>query len=305
MTATPITPEKTALLMRLATNAAVATATVLLLVKIGAWLLTDSVAMLSTLVDSLLDVMASLINLIAVRHALQPADQEHRFGHGKAEALAGLGQAAFVSGSAAFLLLAAGQRLFAPQPVTNSGLGIGVMIFSIAATLALVQLQRYVIRRTGSVAIRADSLHYIGDVLVNLAVILAFVLGAALGWTLADPLFALGISGYILFNAWRIARAALDILMDRELPDEDRDRIRELAMAHPEVSDLHDLRTRSSGQQTFIQFHLEMDPALSLVRAHEIADAVEAEILTAFPGSEVLIHEDPAGLQEDHPMVQG
>lgn len=285
-------------LMRAATYAAVAAAMVMIAVKCVAWLVTDSVAMLSTLVDSLLDVLASMINLFAVRHALQPADREHRFGHGKAEALAGLGQSAFIAGSAVFILLAAGQRLLTPHPVGNSALGIAVMVFSIIVTIALVAFQRYVIKRTGSVAISADSLHYVGDVLVNGAVILSFVLAATVGWVWADPLFGAGIAIYILFNAWRIVMVSLDILMDRELPDEDRTRIRGIALAHPEVRDLHDLRTRSAGQQIFIQFHLEMDPTLSLVRAHAIADDVEAELLAAYPDAEVLIHEDPAGFEE-------
>jgi len=287
-------------LLRLATTAAVSVAVVLVLVKLVAWLITGSVAMMSTMVDSLLDAMASLLNLIAVRHALQPADREHRFGHGKAEALAGLGQSAFIAGSSVFLVLAAGQRLLEPAPLRQGATGIAVMVFSIVLTAALVQFQRYVIRRTASPAIRADSLHYVGDILVNLAVILAFLLASGFGWVLADPLFAIGIAGYILWTAWGIARRALDILMDHELPDADRERMRQIALSHPDVEDLHDLRTRSSGQQTFIQFHLELAPTLSLARAHEIADAVEAEIRAAFPGAEVLIHQDPAGLREDH-----
>ncbi|MDJ0893741.1 MAG: cation diffusion facilitator family transporter [Alphaproteobacteria bacterium] len=291
--------------MLLASRAAVAVASVLILVKLAAWLLTDSVAMLSTLVDSLLDVCASLINLFAVRHALQPADQEHRFGHGKAEALAGLGQSAFIAGSAVFLLLAASQRLITPQPLENTAIGIAVMAFSILLTLALVIFQRSVIRRTGSVAIRADSLHYVGDLLTSGAVILAFVLASNLGWAMADPLMGAAIAVYILYNAWQIARSSLDILMDRELPDEDRRRIHDLAVAHPEVVDMHDLRTRSAGQQIFIQLHLEMEPTLSLMQAHEIADSVETEIRQAFPDAEVLIHQDPAGVDEDHPRLAG
>ncbi len=300
MTEATSTTNTNARLMTLATRAAVATAAVLIVVKLTAWLMTDSVAILATLVDSFLDILASLLNLFAVHHALQPADREHRFGHGKAEALAGLGQAAFIAGSAVFLLLAASQRMLAPQPVENSALGIGVMAFSIVATLILVQFQRYVVRRTGSVAISADSLHYVGDIITNAAVIVAFVLATTLGWAIADPLFGAGIAVYIIYNAWLIARGALDILMDRELPERERTRIHEIATAHPEVIDMHDLRTRSAGQQIFVQLHLEMDPSLTLVRAHDIADAVEAEILDAFPEAEVLIHQDPAGHDEDY-----
>lgn len=292
-------------LMTRATQAAVATAMMLVAVKLVTWLLTGSVAMLSTLVDSVLDVLASLLNLLAVRHALLPADLEHRFGHGKAEALSGLGQAAFIAGSAVFLLFAAGQRAFAPVALENSRLGIGVMVFSMIVTLLLVRFQRAVIRRTGSVAISADSLHYVSDVLVNVGVILAFVLVDRLGWTMADPALGGLIAVYILYSAWRIARGSFNILMDRELDDAERARIHDIAMAHPDVLDLHDLRTRSAGQQLFIQLHLEMDPSLTLLRAHEIADAVEAEIHAAFPGAEVLIHEDPAGIDEERASFTG
>ncbi|MEE9140058.1 MAG: cation diffusion facilitator family transporter [Alphaproteobacteria bacterium] len=298
MTQVRTLPSDAARLMRAATYASVATAAVLVAVKLGAWVVTESVSMLATLVDSLLDVLASLVNMFAVRHALQPADAEHRFGHGKAEALAGLAQAAFISGSAVFLLFEAGNRLLHPKPVLNTAVGIAVMVFAIVATLALVAFQRYVVRKTGSLAISADSLHYVSDVLANGSVILALVLSTTLGWFAADPLFGAGIVVYILYSAWTIARRALQVLMDRELPDGDRERIRRIALTHPEVRDMHDLRTRSSGPQRFIQLHLEMDGALTLTHAHEIADQVEAEILAVFPDAEVIIHQDPEGIAE-------
>jgi ferrous-iron efflux pump FieF len=288
-------------LVRLATYASVVTALVLIFAKVVAYLLTDSVSLLSTLLDSLLDVAASLLNLLAVRHALTPADREHRFGHGKAEPLAGLGQATFITGSAIFLLFEAGQRFIDPRPLHNTTVGIAVMVFSIVATVALVAFQRHVIRRTGSVAIRADSLHYVGDVMVNGSVILALVLTAQLGWSSIDAIFGLGIAFYIVFTAWQIARASFDMLMDRELPDADRRRIREIALAHPQVTALHDLRTRAAGPNVFIQLHLEMDGRLSLFDAHAVADAVEVEVMQAFPGAEVIIHQDPAGIREERP----
>ena len=288
-------------LVRLATYASVVTALVLILAKVVAYLLTDSVSLLSTLLDSLLDVAASLLNLLAVRHALTPADREHRFGHGKAEPLAGLGQATFITGSAIFLLFEAGQRFIDPRPLHNTTVGIAVMVFSIVATVALVVFQRHVIRRTGSVAIRADSLHYVGDVMVNGSVILALVLTAQLGWSSIDAIFGLGIAFYIVFTAWQIARASFDMLMDRELPDADRRRIREIALAHPQVTALHDLRTRAAGPNVFVQLHLEMDGRLSLFDAHAVADAVEVEVMQAFPGAEVIIHQDPAGIREERP----
>ena len=289
-------------LVRLATYASVATALVLIVAKVVAYLLTDSVSLLSTLLDSLLDVAASLLNLLAVRTALTPADREHRFGHGKAEPLAGLGQATFITGSAIFLLFEAGQRFIDPRPLHNTTVGIAVMVFSIVATVALVAFQRHVIRRTGSVAIRADSLHYVGDVMVNGSVILALVLTTQLGWPAIDATFGLGIAFYIVFTAWQIARASLDMLMDRELPDADRRRIREIALAHPKVTALHDLRTRAAGPNVFVQLHLEMDGRLSLFDAHAVADAVEVEVMQAFPGAEVIIHQDPAGIREERPQ---
>ena len=288
-------------LLRLATYASVGTASVLILVKFVAWYLTDSLSLLATLIDSLLDVAASLVNLFAVRHALVPADREHRFGHGKAEPLAALGQAAFISGSAIFLVIEAISRFAHPRPLLHGDVGIAVMVFSILATLLLVGFQRYVIRRTSSIAIRADSLHYVGDLLVNAAVIVALLLIANFGWTFIDPLFGLGIAGYILFNAWIIARGALDMLMDRELPEEDRRRIRELVLDDREIMGLHDLRTRASGPQTFIQCHIEMDGDLRLHEAHAIADRAEDRLREAFPGAEVIVHQDthpPHGARE-------
>ncbi|GAB4371382.1 MAG: cation diffusion facilitator family transporter [Kiloniellaceae bacterium] len=280
-------------LLRLATTASVATASLLIVVKLVAFVITDSVSILSTLIDSLLDAAASMVNLIAVRHALVPADREHRFGHGKAEPLAAMGQAAFITGSAIFLVIEAAPRLFTPHAVARSDIGIAVMVFSIVATLALVALQRHVIRRTGSLAISADQLHYTGDVLVNGAVILALLLATQLGWHFADPVFGIGIAAYILYNAWQIASGALDMLMDRELPEEERSRIRTVILGHRGVLGIHDLRTRASGPQIFIQCHIELDPQQSLLQAHAIADAVEGDLRESFPGAEVIVHQDP------------
>lgn len=294
----PTHSAEAARLMRLATYASVATAMVLIGVKLVAWLYTDSVSLLSTLIDSVLDALASIINLLAVRHALMPADREHRFGHGKAEPLAALGQATFISGSALFLVFEASHRLFTPAPIAHTGFGIGVMAFAIAATFVLTRFQAYVVRKTGSIAIKADSLHYFGDLLVNGSVIVALLLVSQLGWDWADPVFGLGIAAYILYCAWRIARGAYDMLMDRELPDEDRQRIKDIVQAHPAVIGLHDLRTRASGRDTFIQIHLELDGEMTLLRSHEIADEVEARLHEAFPGAEVIIHQDPHGIEE-------
>lgn len=285
-------------LLRWATYAATATALTLVTVKVIAWLMTDSVALLSSTIDSLLDGAASLVNLLAVRQALQPADEDHRFGHGKAEPLAGLAQAAFVAGSGVLLLVQAGGRLLSPVAVKQGEMGMAVMAFAIVATLALVSFQKYVIRRTSSVAIAADSLHYTGDVLINGSVIVSLALTMWLGWDWVDPIFAIGIAGFLVFNAWTIARDSFDLLMDRELPDNERAKIAALARENPGVLNVHDLRTRSSGPQQFIQLHLTMDAKLSLWQAHAIGDEVEERIRAAFPAAEVIIHHDPSGLDE-------
>jgi ferrous-iron efflux pump FieF len=297
----PSMNSENARLMRMATYASVAVAATLIVVKLAAWAMTGSVALLSTLIDSALDAAASLVNLWAIRHALTPADRDHRFGHGKAEPLAGLGQAAFICGSSALLLVEAANRFAHPVAVTRGEVGIAVMVLSIVLTFALVRFQSYVVSRTKSVAISADSLHYTGDVLINGSVIVSLGLGMSLDWTMADPIFAIAISAYLLWSAWQIVVGSLDMLMDREMSPEDRQRIKEIVRGHPDVTNLHDLRTRQSGQQAFVQLHLEMEPLLPLYRAHEIADQVEAAILAVFPRAEVIIHQDPAGLREAHP----
>jgi ferrous-iron efflux pump FieF len=294
--------RRAARLMRLATYASVATATVLIAVKLAAWWLTDSVSLLSSLIDSLLDAAASVVTLLAVRQALVPADREHRFGHGKAEPLAALLQSGLIAGSAILLALEAVPRLWAPQAVEHGTVGIAVMGVSIALTFALTRFQRHVVRRTGSSAIAADSLHYLSDLLMNAAVIAALVLAGELGWLRADPLIALAVVAYILLSAWRIARDALDMLMDRELPADERARILSVVCAHDEVLGVHDLKTRTAGQRTFIQLHLELDGGMTLYRAHAVAEAVEAALQTEYPGAEVVIHQDPYVLSEETPQ---
>jgi ferrous-iron efflux pump FieF len=285
-------------LMRRASYASVAAALLLIAAKLFAYLLTDSVSLLSSLLDSALDAAASLLTMLTVRQALVPADREHRFGHGKAEPLGGLAQSAFIAGSAIFLIVESANRLTKSQPVENTDVGIAVMVLSIVVSFALVAYQRYVIRRTRSVAIKADSLHYLSDLIINGSVIVALVLIERTGWRLLDPLFAIGIALFIMWTSWRIAREMLDMLMDRELPDADRQRIRAIATSHPGVAAVHDLRTRAAGRSAFVQIHLEMDGAMPLRRAHEIADEVEAMISAEFPGAEVITHQDPVGVSE-------
>ncbi len=286
-------PARAGRLLRLATYASVTTASVLIAAKLVAALLTGSVSVLASLVDSMMDVAASLINLLAVHYSLQPPDREHRFGHGKAEPLAGLAQAAFIAGSAVFLILHAVGRLLYPQPLNDALVGVSVLLFAIAATVVLLLFQHHVIRRTQSTAIRADALHYATDLLTNTATLLALGL-AMLGWPLADPISAIGIALYILYSAGHIGYEAVQLLMDHELPPEVHARIKEIARGHARVRGIHDIRTRRSGQTYFIQLHLMLDDQMPLVEAHRVADEVEAAIMAAFPNADVLIHEDPA-----------
>jgi len=285
-------------LLRRATYASVTAAVLLIVVKLAVWILTGSVSILASLLDSLLDAAASLVNLLAVRHALLPPDREHRFGHGKAEPLAGLAQAAFIAGSAVLLLTEAIKRLGAPQPVEHSAIGIAVMAISMGVSIALVLYQRHVIARTNSTAIRADSLHYASDVLVNGGVIVALVLARWLDLPIIDPVFGGLVAFYIVYSAWQIARMSFDMLMDRELPDDERARIRALCLEQPGVQAMHDLRTRAAGPDLFIQLHVEMDGAISLLEAHRISDSLEMRLKAAYPGAEIIIHQDPAGIVE-------
>ncbi|HEX6842266.1 MAG TPA: cation diffusion facilitator family transporter [Stellaceae bacterium] len=291
-------PTAAGALMRRATYASIAVAGVMVLIKLVAWLMTGSVSLLSSLLDSLLDAAASLVNLIAIHQALTPADREHRFGHGKAEPLASLGQSAFITGSAVLLIIQGLQHLLTPAPVTNSGIGIAVMVFAIVVTFALVGYQRHIIKRTGSLVVSSDELHYRSDLILNGAVIVALVVERVLGWLYVDPLFGIAIGLWIIYGAWRVASRAIVQLMDQELPGDARARIRQIALAHPEVRSVHDLRTRAAGPDAFVQIHLEMDGDLTLKEAHRISDAVEADILAAFPQAEVMIHQDPEGVEE-------
>lgn len=280
-------------MMKRAAIASVAVSLFLVTIKVGAYFASHSVAMLASLMDSALDLFASCLNMFAIRHALTPADAEHRFGHGKAEPLAGLAQGAFITGSALFLVIQVVQRIVTPEPLDNSIPAMAVMCVSILATIFLVQYQRRVVAQTGSLAVEADSAHYAGDLVTNLGVILALVLATWTGWALADPLIALGVAGVMVWTAWGVGRRSLDQLMDHELPEQDRLRIRRIAESHAAVSNVHDLKTREAGLSTFIQLHLALDPGMTLADAHLVSEAVEQEIRSAYPGAEVIIHQDP------------
>lgn len=284
-------------MMGRAAIASIVVASTLIVVKAVAWFLSGSVALLGSLVDSVLDLAASLINFFAVRTSLEPPDEEHRFGHGKAEAIAGLFQASIIIGSAVFLMLESIGRLWTPTPVEASQLGIYVSAFAIVLTLALVIYQKHVVKQTGSVAIEADSLHYKGDLLLNAAVIVALWLSTSGGMTWADGAFGVAIALYIGWAASEIFRGSIDMLMDKEFAPSEREEIFNLVMGNPDVKGMHDLKTRRSGLLSFIQLHIEVDPEMSVYDAHAVGDEVEATVGEVFPNAEILIHTDPLGLE--------
>lgn len=285
-------------LKRNVTIASLFVAVILIIAKFVAYALTDSISVMTSLLDSAFDAFASTVTMISVMHAAMPADQEHRFGHGKSEALAALGQSVFIFGSASYLLFESAHRFLHPQPVKQAVIGMGVMVLSIVLTVFLVTFQRFVIRRTSSVAISADYLHYNGDLLMNIGVFSALGLSYFSSWPYYDPLFA-GLVSLLLFaGAWRISGESYAILMDRELSETDRMRIEALVKAHPQTRAIHDLRTRTSGQRVFIEFHLELDGDMPLRQAHDVTEELEAVIYKEFPKAEVLIHQEPAGLED-------
>jgi ferrous-iron efflux pump FieF len=290
-------------LMRRAALASLAVSLLLVGLKAFAFFASGSVSVLASLADSALDLFTSTLNLVAIRSALTPADDEHRFGHGKAEPLAGLAQGAFIAGSATFLVVQAVNRLLAPQPVERGLPALIVMVVSIVFAVGLVLYQRRVVAQTRSVAIGADKIHYLGDVATNAGVIVAILLAWGMGWEIADPIIAILVAAVLIWSAWSVFRTSYDQLMDRELPDADRDKIIAIIKGHEEVRSLHDLRTRAAGVHAFIQFHIELDPAISLMRAHEVSDEVERQLCVEFPHAEVIIHQDPLGVEM--PRVEG
>lgn len=279
-------------LLRLATRSSLAVASILIVAKGIAWWLSGSVSLLAGLTDSALDGAASFLNLLAVHYALRPADDDHRYGHGKAEALSGIAQSLFIAVSAVLIAYQAVERILHPQPLEAPGVGIAVMLLSIALTVALLMLQHKVIRETGSTAIRADSLHYRSDLLLNGSILVALIL-AVFGWQQLDAYFGLAIAVYILWSAIQIAGETVSVLMDEELPVEVSQRMLELACGVPGVLGAHDLRTRISGNHWFVQLHLELPGHLTLSVAHALCDRAADAIHSEFPKAEVLVHADP------------
>ncbi len=280
-------------LLKSATIAAVSVAALLIVGKTYAYRLTGSLSIEASLLDSLLDGFVSIINFFAVRQALTPADDDHRFGHGKVEALAGLFQSLFIAGSSIWLLKEVVFRITSPETVIYNAAAVGVMVAATVLTLILVLWQRYVIKRTNSIAIAADSLHYQTDIATNIGVLISFFLSAFFSIPAIDCIVAVLIAIYIFKTSYEIGRCSFDILMDRELPDTIADQIKALAWQHPSVRGVHDLRTRSSGQHTFIQMHLDLDANLTLHDSHEISEDIEQKVIAMFPDADIIIHQDP------------
>ena len=300
----PVSEQRT--LARSAAIASITVAVILVALKSWASWRTGSTAMLGSLADSALDLIASLATLTGVWIASMPADEDHRFGHGKAEALAAIFQVMLIALSAFGIAARAIMQLAGQQVTASADEGIAVSLIAIVLTFALLAWQRHVMNRTRSLAIQTDHLHYKSDLLLNLAVIAALVLDQYAGLGMADPLFGLAIAIWLAIGAWRGASDAVDDLMDREWPEEKRSAFVEVAARHPELSNLHDLRTRTSGNRDFVQFHVDLPPTMTIARSHAIIERVEEDLREQFPGTEILIHIDPEGHVDEpgNPLVE-
>jgi ferrous-iron efflux pump FieF len=293
-----------AFLMKSASIASVVVASFLLIIKIIAFNMTDALSILAGLLDSLLDIVASVINFFAVRYALNPADDDHRYGHGKAEALAGLGQATLITTSVILLTLESISRIFAPKTITSVGIGLWVTIISIIFTLGLVMYQSYVVKKTKSLAIASDMLHYKTDFFLNITIFASLIITYFINFVQIDAILAIGIGIFILWGVKEILMQSVNQILDKELPDEERKKLYLLAVSHPKVHEIHDIRTRMSGNNVFLQFHMELPPQTLLLDAHHISEEVEAYIRKNYPYTiEVFIHIDPHGHPRENPVI--
>lgn len=294
-----LSPEQSQKIKRTATIASISLAVTLSLLKTFGALYTGSLAVLSSMIDSLADIFASSITFIAVKISSKPADSGHRYGHGKAEAISALIQSAFVAGSGIFVMYDGISRLISPVTIKQTGIGIIIMVISLISTLILIAFQKYVTRQTNSQAISADSAHYTVDVVTNLSIIVTLVVVNLFHWSWFDTLTAFLVSSYLLYNAYKLAHGAVALLTDSELSDEIRLNIKKIVLAHDFAHGIHDLRTRDLGGAYMFEFHLELDGDLSLYQAHDFTAEIENALLAAYPGAQIIIHEDPAGLDED------
>lgn len=291
----PLSGSSNARLMRLASYASVGMAVALLVGKTVAWWVSDSLAMLSSLTDSLFDVITSLINMYALRYALKPADDDHRFGHTSIEDIAGLAQFAFINAAMLIVVLQSVERLSNPQPIAHEMIGIVVSTVAMLFTIVLVTFQTMVAKRTGSLIIASDRLHYAGDIAFNMGVLLALFISMYFNAPWADPAMAIIIAVVILWSTREIGIRAFNNLMDREMPDSDKAAIHEIINRFPQVQNVHKLKTRYSGTKPFIQMHVEIDGAMNFNTAHEITDQLERALLAVYPEADVIIHPDPVG----------
>lgn len=280
-------------LMRAASVASIVTATTLIALKLVTFLLTGSMAILSSLFDSIQDSMTSIINFFAVKHASEPADKEHRFGHGKAQALGAMTQGFIIAAASIFLLKESISRLMEPQEIAKIGLGLSITIFALIATFALITFQKFVIKKTNSLSIRADMAHYTGDIMMNVGVIISMVLAYYLKWTFVDSLFGIIVSLYLFTIVYQILRESITILMDTEMPNSFRNKIKKMTLAFPEVKEIYQLKTRQSGSNVFVQFCVALDKDLTLEQAHDIIDKIEEALTHKEPDIQVIIHPEP------------
>lgn len=281
------------MLMKWASFASIATAGLLIGLKFCAYLVTGSMAILSSLMDSVQDAMTSLVNLLAVKQAIEPADAAHRFGHGKAQALGSLGQSVIIALAGIFLIYESFGRFLEPQPIHSLSLGIWVSVFAIAITLVLVSFQNYVIRKTNSLSLRADRAHYTGDIMMNVGVIISMLFSYFFNWTCLDALFGIGVGIYLLTQVWSLSKESCQMLMDTEIQPDLKHKIKEKTLSFPDVLEITQLKTRYSGNRIFVQFAVYLKDDLSLKQAHDLIDEIESEIQNEIPEAEVMIHPEP------------
>ena len=291
--------KNTHLLVRSASIASLLVASTLIVLKYYGWVTTTSVSLLGSLADSLIDFLASVFVFVAISYSMLPADAKHRFGYGKSEGLAAFVQSLLIGISGIYVCFEAIKRLLNPSQINQPSTAIWIILVSIVLTLALVMYQKYVVKKSKSIAIESDRYHYLTDTYINLSVLFSI---AITGWTqfvFIDALVGLLISGVILYTSVTLLKKSFKILLDQEIQSDDRDRIREIALDHPKVLGFHDLRTRDTGRKYIIQFHLELDPNMSLLESHEITDEVTDNVLKLYPDSELIIHTDPLGIDEE------
>ena len=291
--------KNTDFLVRSASIASLLVASTLIVLKSYGWVTTASVSLLGSLADSLIDFLASVFVFVAISYSMLPADAKHRFGYGKSEGLAAFIQSLLIGISGIYVCFEAIKRLLNPSQINQPSVAIWVILVSIALTLALVMYQKYVVKISKSIAIESDQYHYLTDTYINISVLFSIVIT---GWTrfvFIDALVGLLISGVVLYTSVTLLKKSFKILLDQEIQSEDRDRIREIALDHPKVLGFHDLRTRDTGRKYIIQFHLELDPNMSLLESHEITDEVTDNVLKLYPDSELIIHTDPLGIDEE------